>query len=201
LPEFLRRYPEIAVSLDLDSRPADLVAESVDIAVRLGPLPSSGLVVVRLGEMRRYICASPAYIKRRGMPKLIEDVNRHDTIEMPGPDGRVRSWILSRENETVKLEVPPRITVNEALTIHRLVLNGSGIGILSGYICAPDVAAERLVWLFPEWVPPPVEVSLVFPSRRELAPAVRAFAEYMKEVSQPGVLWLRDTLAGSGPQI
>jgi DNA-binding transcriptional LysR family regulator len=114
LPEFLRRYPEIAVSLDLDSRPADLVAESVDIAVRLGPLPSSGLVVVRLGEMRRYICASPAYIKRRGMPKLIEDVNRHDTIEMPGPDGRVRSWILSRENETVKLEVPPRITVKES---------------------------------------------------------------------------------------
>jgi LysR family transcriptional regulator for bpeEF and oprC len=198
LPEFLRRYPEIAVSLDLDSRPADLVADSVDIAVRLGPLPSSGLVAVRLGEMRRYICASPAYIKRRGMPKSIEELNRHDTIEMPGPDGRVRSWVLTRESETIKLEVPPRITVNEALTIHRLVLNGSGIGILSGYICAPEVAAERLLWLFPEWTPLPVEVSLVFPSRRELAPAVRAFVEYMKEVSQPGVLWMSDALVYSG---
>ena len=90
----------------------------------------------------------------------------------------------------VRLEVTPRLSVNEALTIHRLVLNGGGIGILSGYICAPDIDVGNLVWLLPEYTPPPVEVSLVFPSRRELAPAVRAFVDYMKEVNQPGVPWM-----------
>ncbi len=62
LPEFLKRYPEIDIALDLESRSADLVAESVDIAVRLGPLADSGLVAVRLGEMRRYMCAAPTYL-------------------------------------------------------------------------------------------------------------------------------------------
>jgi LysR family transcriptional regulator for bpeEF and oprC len=194
LPGFLRRYPEIGLALDLESRPADLIAEAVDVAVRLGPLPDSGLVAVKLGEMRRYLCAAPAYLERRGLPKSIEDVVRHDTIDMPGPNGRTRPWIFSRGGETIKLDVVPRISVNEALTIYRLALNGAGLGILSGYLCAPEIAADRLVRLFPDWSPPPVEVNLVFPSRRELSPAVRAFVDYMKELSTPGVLWLCDPL-------
>jgi LysR family transcriptional regulator for bpeEF and oprC len=195
LPEFLRRYPDIGIALDLESRPADLVAEAVDIAVRLGPLPDSRLVAVRLGEMQRYLCAAPAYLQRRGLPKTIEDIVRHETIEMPGPDGRARSWNFSRGGEKIKLEVAPRVSVNEALTIYRLVLNGAGIGIISGYLCAPEIAADRLVRLFSDWSVPAVEVSLVFPNRRELAPAVRAFVDYMKEVSRPGVLWMSDPLA------
>jgi len=195
LPEFLLRYPEIDIALDLESRPADLVAESVDVAVRLGPLQESGLVAVKLGEMRRYLCAAPAYIERRGMPKSLDDLVQHDTIDMPTPDGRARPWTFSRGSESRRLEVKPRISVNEALTIHRLVFNGAGLGILSGYICAPEIAAGHLVNLLPDWLPPSVEVSLVFPSRRELAPAVRAFVDYMKEVSRPGLLWMNDPLA------
>jgi LysR family transcriptional regulator for bpeEF and oprC len=196
LPEFLRRYPEIDIVLDLESRSADLVAESVDVAVRLGPLADSGLVTVRLGEMRRYMCAAPTYLERRGMPKSIEEITRHDTIDMPGSDGRARPWMLSRGKETRKLEAKPRVCVAEALTIYRLVLNGAGIGIVSGYLCAPEVDAGRLVRLLPEWSSPPVEVSIVFPSKRELAPAVRAFVDYMKEVSLPGLLWMNDPLSG-----
>jgi len=195
LPEFLRRYPEIDISLDLESRPADLVADAIDVAVRLGPLSESGLVAVKLGEMQRYLCASPAYLARRGAPKSIGDLARHDTIDMPGADGRARPWIFLRGSETIRLEVAPRVSVNEALTIHRLVSNGAGLGLLSGYICAPAIAAGHLVRLFPDWSPTPVEVNLVFPSRRELAPAVRAFVDYVKEVSRPGFLWLNDPLA------
>ena len=195
LPEFLRRYPKISVALDLSSRPADLVAEAVDVAVRLGPLPSSGLVAVRLGEMRRYLCAAPSYIEHRGLPERIEDLARHDIIDMPGVDGRARPWTFLQAGETVRLEVTPRLSVNEALTIYRLVVNGGGIGILSGYVCAPDIQAGRLIWLFPQLIPPPVEVSLVFPSRRELAPAVRCFVEYMKEVNQPSVPWMSTVVA------
>jgi len=104
--------------------------------------------------------------------------------------------MLSRGKETRKLEVKPRVCVDEALTIYRLVLNGAGIGIVSGYLCAPEIDAGRLVRLLPEWSSPPVEVSIVFPSRRELAPAVRVFVDYMKEVSLPGLLWMNDPLSG-----
>ncbi|MET3896298.1 LysR family transcriptional regulator for bpeEF and oprC [Devosia sp. UYZn731] len=195
LPEFLLLYPDIEIGLDLNSRPADLVAEAVDIAVRMGPLQDSGLVAVKLGEMRRYLCAAPSYLERRGRPSSISHIPHYDTIEMPGPDGRPRPWTFSRGGQTVRVEIKPRLSVNEALTINRLVTNGAGLGILSGYICAPQIAAGQLVDVFPDWSPPPVEVNLVFPSRRELSPVVRAFVDYMKQVSRPGTLWMDDPLA------
>jgi LysR family transcriptional regulator, regulator for bpeEF and oprC len=196
LPEFLLLYPDIEIALDLESRSADLIAEAVDVAVRMGPLPDSGMVAVKLGEIRRYLCAAPAYLDRRGTPSSIDHIGGHDTIDMPGPDGRARPWTFSRGGETVRIETQPRLSVNEALTIHRLVSNGAGLGILSGYICAPQIMTGRLVHLFPDWSSPAVEVSLVFPSRRELSPVVRAFVDYMKEVSRPGILWMKDPLGG-----
>jgi DNA-binding transcriptional LysR family regulator len=195
LPDFLRRYPDIDIALDLESRSADLVAEAVDVAVRLGPLSDSGLVAVKLGEMRRYLCAAPAYLERRAAPRSIDEIGTHDTVDMPGPNGRARPWTFSRGSETVRIEPKARISVNEALTIHRLVANGAGLGILSGYICGPLIVAGRLVHLFPDWSPPSVEVSLVFPSRRELSPVVRAFVDFMKQASGPGTLWMNDPLA------
>jgi LysR family transcriptional regulator for bpeEF and oprC len=195
LPEFLIRYPKIEIALDLETRQVDLVGEAIDVAVRLGPMHDSDLVTIKLGTIRRYICAAPSYLARRGTPTSIDAIAQHDAIDMLGPDRRARSWSFSRGEEVFKLQSKPRVCVNEALTIHRLVINGAGIGLLSGYICGPEIEAGRLVRLLPEWSPSPVEVSIVFPSRRELAPTVRAFADYMKEVSRPGKLWLDDPLA------
>jgi len=199
LSEFLLRYPKVDISLDLETRQADLVAEGIDVAVRLGPMPDSGMTAIKLGIIRRYICAAPSYLARRGTPKSIDALARHDTVEMPGHQGRARPWSLSRRDEVREVKTSPRVCVNEALTVHRLVVNGVGIGLLSGYLCAPEIAAGRLVRLFPEWHPSPIGVSIIFPSRRELAPAVRAFADYMKEVSRPGQLWLDDPLVDHDP--
>ncbi len=77
--------------------------------------------------------------------------------------------------------------MNDALTINRLVLDGAGIGIISCYLCAPEIAVGRLVHLLPEWTAPPVGVSMVFPSKRELAPVVRVFVEFMKDANLPGL--------------
>ncbi len=194
LPTFLQRYPDVDVTLDLKSRPADLVGEAIDVAVRLGPLHDSSLIAIRLGAMRRYLCAGKSYVERRGTPNSIDELKDHDIIEMPGADGRPRPWVFSREGEKSQVALHPRVTVNEALTIHRLILSGAGLGIVSGYLCAPGVAEGRLVRLLPAWSLPPVEVSLVFPSRRELSPAVRAFTNFMKEISRPGELWQNDPL-------
>ena len=194
LPKFLQRYPDVDVTLDLESRSADLVSEAIDVAVRLGPLHDSSLIAVRLGAMRRYLCASRGYVERCGTPNSIDELKDHDIIEMPGADGRPRPWVFTREGEQSRVALHPRVTVNEALTVHRLVLSGAGLGIVSGYLCAPGISDGRLVRLLPEWSLPSVEVSLVFPSRRELSPAVRAFTEFMKEISRPGELWQNDPL-------
>ena len=192
LPEFLVRYPGLRVSLDLSTRVVDLLSEGIDVAVRLGPLPSSGLIAVRLGAMTRHPCAAPSYLERRGKPTTLEELVEHDTIDTPGPDGRARTWIFSKDGETREIEIAPRVSVNEVLALNKLILRGAGIGIMSGYLCASPLAARQLVRLFPDWTLPPVEVNLVFPSKRELDPNVREFVTFMKEVTTEGHSWLNE---------
>lgn len=194
LPEFLQAYPNVNVMLDLTSRMADLVADRVDVAIRFGPLPDSSMIAVRLGEMKRVLCAAPAYLERKSEPQELDDLMRHDTIEMPDAEGRARAWSFVKDGRTRAIVVEPRLFINDALTIHRLVLNGAGIGIISCYLCAPDIEAGRLVQLLPEFTASPVVVNMIFPSRRELAPVVRAFVEYMKTANPPGAHWQNNEL-------
>lgn len=189
LPAFLKQYPRVHVLLDLTSRNAELVSDHIDVAVRLGPLADSSMVAVRLGEMKRVLCASPAYLEHRAEPKAPDDLADHDIIEMPGFDGRARIWSFSRDGQTSEITIEPRVAVNDALTITRLVLNGAGVGIISSYLCASEIEAGRLVQLMPEWTAPTIEVHLIFPSKRELAPAVRAFVDFIKEANPPGLHW------------
>ena len=198
MPKFLERYPDVNVSLDLTSRPVGLVMEGVDIAIRFGPMPDSELVAKRLGTIQRLLCAAPAYLARRGSPGTLPELREHDTLEMPGVDGRPRPWMFSnRAGQTVRIEVQPRLSVNDALTIYRLALNGAGLGVLSGYMCAESLKAGHLVRLFPDWRLPPVEVSVVFPSHRELSPGVRAFVDYLTDASLSGRSWQDDPQSGS----
>ena len=196
LPAFLQNHPDVDVMLDLTSRMADLVAERVDVAIRFGPLPDSSMVAVRLGEMKRVLCAAPAYLARKGDPHKLVDLMHHDVMEMPDAEGRerAREWTFIRDDQAQEIVVEPRLFVNDALTIHRLILNGAGIGIISCYLCAPDIEAGRLVQLLPEWSARPIVVNMVFPSRRELSPVVRAFVEYMKRANPPGKHWQNNEL-------
>ena len=193
LPQFLARHREVDVSLELTSRSVDLIAEGIDVTIRMGPMPDSRLVATRLGTIQRYLCAAPSYLARRGSPQTLEELHDHDTVEMLGADGRPRRWSFSNGiDQTLQIEPQPRLSVNDPATIHRLVVNGAGVGCLSGYLCTPDVEAGRLVRLLPEWRLPPLDVNLVFPSSRALSPTVRAFVEFVKDNSAPGRSWQAD---------
>lgn len=105
--------------------------------------------------------------------------------------GRALPWFFRKGDETIRIA---RILLDEALTIHRLIRNGAGIGVISAYLCGPDIRTDRLTQLLPDWSLPTLPVSLVYPSRRELPPAVRAFADFMKEASLRGQSWQIDPL-------
>jgi DNA-binding transcriptional LysR family regulator len=179
--------------LELTSRSVDLIAEGIDVTIRMGPMPDSRLVATRLGTIQRYLCAAPSYLARRGSPQTLEELHNHDTVEMLGADGRPRPWSFSNGiDQTLQIEAQPRLSVNDPATIHRLVVNGAGVGCLSGYLCTPDVEAGRLVRLLPEWTMPALDVNVVFPSSRALSPTVRAFVEFVKDNSAPGRSWQND---------
>ena len=143
LPQFLERYPGISVSLRLGDRSLDLVGDGIDVAIQMGPLADSQLMARRLGTMERYLCAAPAYLERRGTPSTIEELRAHDRIETPGDSGRPRGWIFfNGTGEAMRFEEKPRLSVNDAVTIHRLIVNGGGVGVLSEFVCGPGSAAR-----------------------------------------------------------
>lgn len=189
IPEFLRRHPEVDVALELSSRVVDLVAEGVDVTIRMGVLPDSRLIAKRLGIVQRLLCAAPAYLERQGAPATLGDLNDHSTIEMLGTDGTPRNWIFaSKDKTTHEVEVQPRVSVNDPVLIHKFVVNGAGIGCLPGHLCISDLQAGLLVRLFPDWKIPPVDMNVIYPSSRELSPAVRAFVDLMVATASSGGL-------------
>lgn len=195
LPRFLLLYPNVDVALDLSSQPVDLVADGIDVAIRMGPMPETRIISKRLGILHRYLCASPDYLARHGTPESIENLRKHDLIVLPTPDGSQPTWSFSRGGETVEHRHAARLSANCALTIHRLLVNGAGIGLSSGYLCVPEFEAGRLVRLLPEWRPSPVHVHAVFPTRRQLSPSVRAFIDFIAGHSQTGRDWQFDPIA------
>jgi LysR family transcriptional regulator for bpeEF and oprC len=180
LPAFLALYPEVTVAVDVSSETKNLLADA-DVAIRLGPMPDSGVVATRLRSMNRVLCASPAYLERRGKPESLDDLVEHDTVDMPGAFGRPRCWTFTKDGENKKLEIPTRLSVNEESAIKSLLVDGAGIGIVSAYCCGPALASGELVRLFPEWSVPPIDVNILFASKRGLSPNVRAFVDFMKE--------------------
>jgi DNA-binding transcriptional LysR family regulator len=196
LPTFMDSYPGVEVSIDLTTHPVDLVTGGIDVAIRMGNLPDSRLVATGLGTMQKYLCASPSYLDRRGVPLSVKDLRGHDTIETPCRNGMSRIWEFHKSpGDIEKFTIPPRLLVNDPGMIYRLVLNGAGIAHVPGYLSAPDILAGRLTRLLPAWTSPPIDVSLVYPSSRGLSPIVRAFVGHMKQIAASGKLWLDDPIA------
>jgi LysR family transcriptional regulator, regulator for bpeEF and oprC len=196
LPGFLERHPGINVVLDLTSRPVDIVAEGIDVTIRIGSLPDSRLIATGLGTMKKYLCAAPSYLDRKGIPQSIKELKEHDTIDAPCNSGIRRTWVFSKGavgDETV--EVAPRLVVNDPGMIYRLALSGAGIASIAAYLATPDIEAGLLVRLLPERSLPSLDVSILYPSSRGLSPAVRAFVEHMKQTAAPGKLWRDDPIA------
>lgn len=188
LPEFIERYPQVRVELQLEGTRVDLVAENIDVALRFGELPDSTLVAQKLGVLDRVICAAPAYFAGRTRPERPEDLAAHRIIDMPPPDGRSRVWTLGSGDRLASVNLAPAVVVDDVLTIHRIVRGGAGIGILSAYLVDEDLAKGVVEPVLPGWTVPAVPLSLVYPSRRELAPAVRAFTDFMREI-EPRAPW------------
>jgi DNA-binding transcriptional LysR family regulator len=190
LPEFAAAYPDIAVSLDLTHRTVDLVGEQVDVAFRMGPLADSNLIATRLGAIGCTVCASPAYLERRGVPQTIADLSDHDLLSIPRADGLPRRWMFEDvEGNQRALDVSSRLSVNDTNAIYHMVLNGAGIAAIANYRVHAELEGGALVRVLPEWSVPAVDVSIVMPAGRERSPAARTFVAFIRERAVGNQRW------------
>ena len=174
---FLATFSEIQVELVLNDRNLDLIEEGLDVAVRIGALADSALMARRVGEVRRILVASPAYLAQRGMPSEPADLASHDTIF-----GTTRSepseWRFGSPKRTTVVRLSPRLLVNEVEARLVAVRAGQGIARVLSYQVSDELAAGTLVRLLTAFEPAPLPVHLVALSRGHKAPKVRAFLDY-----------------------
>ena len=177
LADFLSVYPEIDVRLFFNDRVLSLFREQIDVGLRVGALPDSSLVAIRVGEIRRVVCASPAYLAARGTPRMPRDLAGHDCITYAGfisPD----VWTFGRGKTSIAVPVRARLDVSTAEAACDAACTGVGITwVFSHHI---ETALERgaLTTLLDEFLPPPLPVHLVYAANRFLPIKVRAFLDF-----------------------
>jgi DNA-binding transcriptional LysR family regulator len=184
------QHPELDIELALEDRHVDLVREGIDVAIRItGEAPDSGLVYRRLAPNRQVMCASPAYIERRGLPRTPEDLASHDCIAHSART-TPRVWHLTGpDGGQVSVQINGRPTINSALAVRQAALEGLGIIELNSYLVGEDLAAGRLVRLLPQYRPKELHFYAVYAERRFLAPKIRVFIDAMLAYMSPEPPW------------
>ena len=175
--EFLKTYPEIDVRLTLADRIVNLQEDHVDLAVRIGELPDSSLVAMRVGSIGRVVCGSPAYFAERGTLKGPDELRRHDCITFNGLTSP-EAWIFPSGKGNISVAVHSRLIVNTAEAAIDAAITGLGITRVLSYQVADALRTGALLLALREFEPPPVPVSLVHAGQGRLALKLRAILDF-----------------------
>jgi len=175
LPKFLRTYPDVRLHLHLQDRPVDLIAEGIDVAVRIGELADSSMIARKCGEVVLRLTAAPAFLAEHGTPKSLNELPSFPCLvdTVPKHGGR---WPIGR-----RVNVDGPVTANDGEIIREMTLAGLGISYLPDFFVDDDIAEGRLIALFPEELDERFGIYTVFAARRQISAAARAFVDFMVE--------------------
>jgi DNA-binding transcriptional LysR family regulator len=175
--EFLKAYPDIDIRLVLTDSVVDLQEERVDVAVRIGELPDSSLVAMRIGAVNLVVCGSPAYFAVRGLPPAAGDLGRHDCITFLGLTSPT-AWTFSIRNSSVVVPIRSRLVLNTAEAAIDAASAGLGVTRLLSYQVAAAFRTGALVPVLGELEPQAAPINLVHTGQRPLPLKLRAFLDF-----------------------
>ncbi|MCB9686255.1 MAG: LysR family transcriptional regulator [Alphaproteobacteria bacterium] len=172
----LERWPRLSVEVLLVERRVDLVAEGIDVAVRVGRLDDVSLIGTRVAPATVRYCASPAYLDAHGTPTEPEDLRGHRCLAHAS-ERRLSRWPFAGPGGLRLLDLEPRLAINHVGSLLAACRAGAGVALLPAFLVAEDLSTGRLRSVLDAYVPDLGHVWLLTPSRRWLAPAVRAFLD------------------------
>jgi DNA-binding transcriptional LysR family regulator len=181
MSRYLAHYPEVAAELRLTDRMVNLVEDGVDLAVRIGHLPDSTLVARHVGEMRRIVVASHAYLEQRGEPEAPEAIASHDTIQF-GAAMTAPEWRFVEQGHEIRVLCTPRFTTNSADAAIQYAAQGGGLTRVLAYQAAEAIKAGQLRIVLEKFEPPALPIHVVYPTSRLLSAKVRAFIDLVAEI-------------------
>ncbi|MEI9991615.1 MAG: LysR family transcriptional regulator [Rhizomicrobium sp.] len=176
--EFLRAFPDIQIRLQLTDRHVNFVEEHVDLAVRIGALAdSSSLIAARVGLIRVTLCASPAYLERRGTPKKPTDLAKHDCVVHEGHP-TARHWQFFGAGPPQTIAVASRLSVNLGEAAVAAAVDGIGIARVLSYLIDDLVRNGALTPVLEAYEPAPLPASVIYPSQRQVPLKLRVFLDF-----------------------
>jgi DNA-binding transcriptional LysR family regulator len=177
-------YPQLAVDLVLTDAVLDLIAEKIDVAVRLGPRLAGDLVGTKLMRTRYHVCASPAYLAKAGKPAVPSDLADRDCLQFPYPGYRSLWRFRARNGEVAKVPIQGSVTISNALALHRAACEGLGPALLADWLVKRDLATGALVDLFPGHEASAADFEtaawVLYSSRAYVPRKVRVFVDFLK---------------------
>ncbi|UXI69786.1 LysR family transcriptional regulator [Tahibacter amnicola] len=198
--EFLDRHRQMRVDLDLNDRFVDLINEGFDLAIRISRLKDSSLVARPIATIRHAVCASPDYLRRHGTPATPEDLAGHRGLAYSNLDERTYwSFIQPDTGKAFSVEVASVLRVNNGGALRESAIAGHGVAYLPTFIIAPAVERGELVPLLQPFQRPPLELSAVYPSRRNVPAKVRAFIAFLADRFGEAPYWDAIVDAAAGP--
>ena len=182
VPKFRELHPDVSISLNLSDRVVDIAGEGYDCAVRVGDMPDSSLVSVRMADNRRLCVATPAYLARHGTPQTPADLARFHCLALSSDASQTRGWAFkSGADEVVYLKPAGPLDCSDGQVLHDWCLAGYGIAWRSTWEVESEIAAGHLVAVLEDYAAPPNGIYAVFPQRKHLPLRVRLWIDFLKE--------------------
>lgn len=186
LKDLLSTHPQLDIGISINDRWVDIIQEGVDCVVRIGQLPDSNLVVRTIGAMTMCNLASPAYLRRHAIPLSLEDLENHRIIHYTGTSHKEHAVFRYFQDGTTKAHpMPSAFSVNSGNFMHAACLSGMGIMQLSKPTCQRMIDDGSLIEILPDFIPPPLQVSLLIPHRMHTAPRVKEVLNWLTQTIRP----------------
>jgi DNA-binding transcriptional LysR family regulator len=177
--DFLARHANVAVHTFLADRVVDLIEEGMDVAVRIAHLPDSSLTAIRVGSMRRIVCAAPAYVARHGTPRDPSDLTRFEVIDFASAPQQ--QWAFRANGRPRIVRPPARLVVNAAEVAVAAAVAGRGLARVLSYQAEREVRSGALKIVLEDFEPPAIPVHVVHAEGRRVAARVRTFIDFAVE--------------------
>jgi len=187
LAALVRRHPGIALDVSFSDRYADVVSEGLDAAIRVGHLSDSSLVARRIGEQQLVVVASPRYLRKHGDPSHPSELASHACMVFRLPtSGRPRPWQFVDGRRMIEWTPDTAVVMNDGEALTAAAVEGLGMIQLPDYMATAEIQAGRLRTVLDRFQPPPLPISVVYPSARRVTPRLRAMLDALDTDGLPG---------------
>jgi DNA-binding transcriptional LysR family regulator len=180
VPRFLAQHPDVSLSLNLGDRVVDIVNEGFDCAVRVGDLPDSSLVSVRLADNRRLCVATPGYLQRAGTPRHPEELARHECLALSSDASQTRGWAFLVNGELTHVRPRGRLDCSDGQVLHAWCAQGLGIAWRSTWEVEAEISSGQLRSVLDDFAAPPSGIYAVFPHAKHQPLRVRLWIDFLR---------------------